>query len=171
MKIDQLHTYQGTSLSRRVIVRAGAKLAYAAPIIAASMQMGGRGVAALSGGQSFMVPANAEAGINTGIAVAQDQEVCVSASGTVQLCTNDNGRNFCPTGPAGDNDVCSPYPVPCCGDFVCGLLLGEVNGIRFALGAGGCATAPASGTLSLVVSDCPGCFGDNSGSYIVTITV
>jgi hypothetical protein len=161
-----------TNLSRRVIVKTGAKLAYAAPIIAASMQMGGRGVAALSGGQTFTVPADAEAGINTGIAVTQDQQVCVSASGIVHLCEGDTGRNNCPTGPAGNDTVCLPsHALGCCGSHICGRLLGEINGTIFELGASGCVPAPASGALSLLVSDCGGCFGDNSGSYTATITV
>jgi hypothetical protein len=172
VSFDQPGGFQAAGHSRRVILMTGAKLAYATPIIAASMKLGGRGAAAVSGGQAFTVPSTNPGGVSTGISVTQGQQVCVSASGQVRLCDGDTTRNNCLTTPAGDDNVCLPSHAPgCCGSHICGVLLGSINGNIFELGASGCVPAPASGTLSLLISDCGGCFGDNSGSYTATITV
>jgi hypothetical protein len=170
--INDLAKYEAVNSTRRTIVKTGARLAYAAPVVAATMKVSGRSVGAqvVSGG-GITVPGNALAGVSTGLNVVAGQLVCVSASGLVRLCVLEGdtmGRDFCKSGPEGNPDLGAA-----CGAFTCGVLLGEVNGNKFVLGANGCANAPVSGLLSLIVSDYPTAVGyeDNDGSYQATVTV
>ena len=105
---------------------------------------------------------------DTGVDVVDGRQVCVSATGEVHLCDGDAARQECPVGPAGK----PPAELCCCGAFNCGLLLGKIgNGALFAIGADACFDAVGSGRLFLVVSDAPGGFSDNFGSYQATVTV
>ena len=171
MPIDDLTSRFSSLTSRRSIVRTGAKLAYATPLVAASMKLSGGGAAAISGGTTFTVPGGAVDGISTGLSVTAGQQICVDASsGLVLLCAGEvSPRLECPTGPAGD-----PGLGAACGPISpCGILIGIINGSRFVLGASGCTVAPGTGVLSLAVNDLPSPAGyaDNTGSYVVTISI
>jgi hypothetical protein len=163
--------YQSVSSTRRTIVKTGARLAYAAPVVAATMKVSGRSVGAQAvsgGGHIVTILGVSENPTDTGVDVVDGQSVCVSASGEVHLCLGDAIRQECPVGPAGK----PPAELCCCGAFNCGLLLGKIGGGGlFPIGASGCFNAVGSGRLYLVVSDAPGGFADNDGSYQATVTV
>jgi hypothetical protein len=157
-------------VSRRQVVATGTRLAYAAPLIAASSQLDAISIGAQvvsGGGRTIEVPALPEGGATIGVAAA---ETCVSATGNALLCNGDSGRDFCPVTPAGTNDVCGSYGPQCCTYPVCGQLLGRLDGgPHFAIGAGPtCFDTSGASQLTLFVAD--SFYPDNSGSYTATVT-
>jgi hypothetical protein len=168
MPIDQLSAYT----SRRTIVKTGAKLAYAAPLVAGTMKLAGRDASAQEVispvGTTIIVPAVAQGGVP--FPIVAGTEYCLTATGNARLCLGDASRNFCPVTPPGDDGVCPPHPPGCCGAAICGLLRGTPTGggtIDFGAGPT-CFIAPATGTLTLFIQD--SFYPDNDGQYTVTIT-
>jgi hypothetical protein len=93
--------------TRRTVVATGAKLAYAAPIVAASFKVSGVNAQAISGGFC-----GHSTGINGGCMPA-----CTSAGFTGAqcgpICGTGQFTGACPVGQGGDNPCCNPgYCVP-----------------------------------------------------------
>lgn len=102
------------------MVKTGAKFAYAAPLLAATMKLGARGVEALSGGGIQEIET-----CNHGTVTTLDgridrsrgcMQTCTSVCGTGNLCNDICGDGhasnaLCPVGSGDEN--------PCCGNDAC----------------------------------------------------
>jgi hypothetical protein len=114
-------------------------------------------------GGSISVQAN-QPWTPTNMTVKKGQRVQIAATGTVQLSADQNDI----AGPDGSKTGRSATNAPLT-QALAGQLIGKVgnNGQPFSIGSNGMVTMPAAGQLFLGVND--DAFGDNAGSFQVTI--
>lgn len=170
MSTDLTLKQTAPSASRRSVMAIGVKLAYATPVVAATMKMSVAGVLAASPGpegRHISIPALNASGVD--IDVSGATETCISASGDALLCLGDTARELCPVTPPGTNAVC-PGGSACCGAHLCGELLGQLDGGPIVeIGAGPtCLDTRAATSLRLFIFD--SYYPDNSGSYTAIVT-
>ena len=108
MALEELNDkLAGTSTSRRTIVRTGAKLAYAAPLVAVTMKMN----SSTANAQRISGPTDAcfhSAGTGGGCKGA-----CTSVGDGLgkpcsEICGDGKSTGACPVGQGGDNPCCNP---------------------------------------------------------------
>jgi hypothetical protein len=116
---------------------------------------------------------------DTGVFLNQGDVVGIVASGTINYWSGVGGCSIpwpgypgCIVSPAG-----IPWPGPCSGSAVapglaCVSLIGMIGtGAPFEVGIGSAVTAQTSGELMLGVNDGNGAFGDNTGSWVASLSV
>jgi hypothetical protein len=106
-----------TATTRRRVLKIGAKLAYAAPLVAATMKLSAHGVSAtavISGGGDFC---GHSTGPNGGCKGACTASGC-TGNACNPICGNGQFVGACPVGHGGDNPCCNPgYCNP--GNYTC----------------------------------------------------
>jgi len=114
---------------------------------------------------SLQVPANVP-WFDTGIDISANQSVSIAASGLVHYKPGDQYV----TTPAGESAVDRNSLAP---GLPVGSLVGKIgqSGEPFEIGTSASFTAPEEGRLYLSYNDRVGAFGDNSGSWDVTVSL
>jgi PA-IL-like protein len=125
------------------------------------------------------VPASTQGGVPAGVSVLNGDTIVFSASGSAGY--GYEGAAPCAGYPATSPDgsrylngiSCGPKPDPnaTLSGAAIGLLIARIGGSGswFAIGNGGTITTTGSGPLYLAYNDVPGLYGDNTGSYSVTV--
>jgi hypothetical protein len=146
MAVEELSAQLAKETSRRTVVKTGAKLAYAAPIVAASFKLSARGAGAAtvsgepgSGCSGDFVCGNAPTACGTDNRGFGDTCYCFASTENTGVC----GANICitPSGTCASSDQCPDGSFcsvnTCCGDGACIPRCGDVSGDSFdSVGAG-----------------------------------
>jgi hypothetical protein len=158
-------------MRKLLIVSAGGALALAGAV---SANAAANPAAPAPTTSTASVPANGEGGANTGVNVNSQKTVTVTVDAGSTI--NYGGGNL--VGPQGDTVNYPDCPLldgrHCTADGV-GVAVGQLiykvgeNGVWGPLPAGGVITSKTGGLVFLGVNDAVGTYGDNEGSFQVTL--
>jgi hypothetical protein len=125
MPLDELTELQASTTTRRTIVRTGAKLAYAAPLVAATMKLGAEGAGAQVQASPVCRPGASCTSVGELVPCDGSNCFCVRTfSGSSACVENVFGSGACPdTGQCPDGEVC--IPDTCFGDLCLPLCSGS----------------------------------------------
>jgi hypothetical protein len=112
MNFDQMSESLSNQTTRRTVVKTGVKLAYAAPLVAATMKLSAQGVfAAQSGGLTFCGHSTCAGPDGVILNTCGCMQACAAAGGTGNTCNDICGdgqhTGLCPVGQGGNNPCCS----------------------------------------------------------------
>lgn len=141
---------------------------------AAALGIGPASAAAATTTTTVTLSATSEEFIDTGAKLANGTSASITVTGDGTCHTG--GSSDCPGGPAGAGTTCANRelgalePGPAGPEVPYGSVAGKIGaeGAPFFIGAGKTVTGP--GELYVVYNDCAGYYGDNEGSFEVTIT-
>ena len=141
-------------------------LAAAAALVAASL--GGAATTLVAGnpstaGATIKLSVPSGSAWSASVPVTTGEKLVLTASGEINYCNGEARCRSTPDGSLVGESICGTPPM-------CGALIGRFNqGTPFLVGKSKELVAAANGKLYLGVNDQPGYYGDNVGSFTVTI--